>query len=345
VNLLLQPLAGIFRVGVALRHAAYRMGWLKTQRLSRPVISVGNLTVGGTGKTPLVATIAQILQHQGLKPSVLTRGYGRENEQDLIVIEPGAARPPEAREVGDEPALLARMLPEVPIVLCADRFRAGQAAEECFQVDAHILDDGFQHLALARDLDLVALDATQPISNWRLLPAGRQREPLSALRRAQIVVITRSDSADSKPLEALVMKASPKTKIFRSQTVLRGWADTWSGEPIPHSRIHGQKVAAFCGIGNPDAFFADLRRWGFDLVGKDAFPDHHIYTDGEIQRFTAAARKNGATALLTTQKDAVKFSREWTPQLPILSCEIESQIQDAEDFEKTLLSAMRKGKP
>jgi tetraacyldisaccharide 4'-kinase len=335
----------MFRVGVALRHAAYGIGWLKTQRLSRPVVSVGNLTVGGTGKTPLVATIAQILQRQGLKPSVLTRGYGRENEQYLIVIEPGAARPPEAREVGDEPALLARMLPGVPIVLCADRFRSGQAAEECFQVDAHILDDGFQHLALARDLDVVALDATQPLSNRCLLPAGRQREPLSALRRAQIVVITRCDSADSKPLEALVKKASPNTRIFRSQTVLRGWINAWSGEPIPHSRIHGQKVAAFCGIGNPDAFFADLLRWGFDLVGKDAFADHHVYTDREIQHLTAVAHKNGATALLTTQKDAVKFSREWTPQLPILSCEIESQIQDAGDFEKALLSAMRKGKP
>jgi tetraacyldisaccharide 4'-kinase len=237
------------------------------------------------------------------------------------------------------------MRPSVPIVLCADRFRGGQAAEECFQVDAHILDDGFQHLALARDLDLVALDATQPISNWRLLPAGRQREPLSALRRAQIVVITRSDSADSKPLEARVKKASPTSKIFRSQTVLRDWVDAWSGESIPHSKIHGQKVAAFCGIGNPDAFFADLLRWGFNLVGQNAFADHHVYTDGEIQQLTAAARKNGATALLTTQKDAVKFSRKWTPQLPILACEIESQIQDAGDFEKTLLSAMRKGKP
>jgi tetraacyldisaccharide 4'-kinase len=321
------------------------MGWLKTQRLSRPVISVGNLSVGGTGKTPVVASIAGILLRQGLKPSILTRGYGRENERDLIVIEPGAARPPEAREIGDEPALLARMLPSVPIVLCADRFRGGQAAEECFQVDAHILDDGFQHLALARDLDLVALDATQPISNWRLLPAGRQREPLSALRRAQIVVITRSDSADSTPLEALVRKASPKTKVFRSQTVLRDWVDAWSGESIPHSKIHGQKVAAFCGIGNPDAFFADLLRWGFNLVGQSAFADHHLYTEAEIQQLTAAARKNGATALLTTQKDAVKFSRKWTPQLPILACEIESQIQDAGDFEKTLLSAMRKGKP
>jgi tetraacyldisaccharide 4'-kinase len=342
VNPLLLPLSGLFRIGVALRHAGYNHGWFKTRRLSRPVVSVGNLTVGGTGKTPLVACVAKLLMRNGLMPSILTRGYGRKSKAELIVVEPGAGRRADAQVIGDEPALLARMLPEVPLVLCADRFRGGLAAEERFQVDAHILDDGFQHLALARNLDVVALDATQPISDWRLLPAGRQREPLSALRRAQIVVITRTDSADSKPLEELVLKISPPAKVFRSQTVLRGWADVWSGEAIPQARIHAQKVAAFCGIGNPKAFFADLRRWGFSLVAEDAFPDHHNYTDGEIQQLTAAARKNGATALLTTQKDAVKFSRDWTPELPILSCEIQAQILDAGDFERTLLTYMQK---
>jgi tetraacyldisaccharide 4'-kinase len=234
------------------------------------------------------------------------------------------------------------MFPEIPIVLCADRYLGGWEAERRFQVDAHILDDGFQHLALARDLDLVALDATQPISNWRLLPAGRQREPVSALRRAQIIVITRTDSADSKPLEELLLKVNPAARVFRSQTVLQGWMDVRSGEAIPHSKVHGQKVAAFCGIGNPDAFFADLQRWGVDLVAEDAFPDHYAYTGKEIQRLVENARKLGASALLTTQKDAVKFSLDWTTQLPILSCEIEAQILNAEEFEKIVLSFIQK---
>jgi tetraacyldisaccharide 4'-kinase len=334
----LLPFSAGFRFGVALRHAGYKRGWFKTRRLSRPVVSVGNLTVGGTGKTPLVACVANLLLRRGWKPSILTRGYGRSSKAEMLVVPPGGGRRAEAQEIGDEPALLARMLPGVPLVVCADRFRGGQTAEERFQVDAHILDDGFQHLALARDVDLLALDAMQTLSDRHLLPAGRQREPLSALRRAQIVVLTRTDSLDPQCLEELVLRVHPAAQVFRSRTELLGWTDALSGEAIPIEGIRAQKVAAFCGIGNPRAFFADVRRWGFSLVAEDAFPDHHVYTGEEIQRLVAVARKNGAAALLTTQKDAVRFSRDWTPQLPILACEIEAQILDAGDFERTLLT-------
>ena len=344
MNPLLLPLSAGFRLGVALRHAGYKHGWFKTRRLARPVVSIGNLTVGGTGKTPLVACVANILLRQGWKPSILTRGYGRSSKAEMIVLAPGAGRRANAQEIGDEPALLARVLPEVPLVMCADRFRGGQAAEERFQVDAHILDDGFQHLALARDVDLLALDATQTISDRHLLPAGRQREPLSALRRAQIVVLTRTDSADPKPLQKLVLKVHPAAQVFRSRTKLLGWTDAVSGEAISAEEIHAQKVAAFCAIGNPRAFFADLRRWGFNLAAEDAFADHHVYTGEEIQRLVENACKHGAAALLTTQKDAVKFSRDWTPQLPILACEIEARILAAEDFERTLLTYLEKAR-
>jgi tetraacyldisaccharide 4'-kinase len=171
-----------------------------------------------------------------------------------------------------------------------------------------------------------------------LLPAGRQREPFSALRRAQIVVLTRTDSADPKALEESVLKIHPAAKVFRSRTKLLGWTDASSGEAVSTEGISAQKVAAFCGIGNPRAFFADLRRWGFSLVAEDAFPDHHVYTGEEVQRLVEAARKKGAAAILTTRKDAVKFSRDWAPRLSILACEVEAQILAAEDFETTLLS-------
>jgi tetraacyldisaccharide 4'-kinase len=338
VNPFLSPFSAVFRLGVALRHVGYRRGWLKTRRLSRPVVSVGNLTMGGTGKTPIVMCVANILLRRGWKPSILTRGYGRSSMAERIVLAPEAGRRANARQNGDEPALLARRLPQVPLIVCTDRFRGGQAAEERFHVDAHILDDGFQHLALARDVDLLALDATEPISNWRLLPAGRQREPLSALRRAHIVVLTRTDSADPQPLEELVLKVHPAAKVFRSRTEVLGWTDALSGEAVSIEEIRARKVGAFCGIGNPQAFFADLRRWGFKLVAEDAFPDHHVYTGEEILRLAARARRNGAAALLTTQKDAVKFSGAWTPQLPILACEIAMRILDEGDFERTLLS-------
>jgi tetraacyldisaccharide 4'-kinase len=260
----------------------------------------------------------------------------------MIVLEPGPGRQADAREIGDEPALLARMLPDVPLVVCADRYRGGQMAEERFQVNAHILDDGFQHLRLARDLDLVALDATQTVSDRLLLPAGRQREPLAALRRAQVLVLTRTDSADPQPLEDLVRKIHPAAQVFHSRTELLGWRDARSGEAVPNGSIQAQKVAAFCGIGNPRAFFADLRRWGFNLVAEDAFPDHHVYTGGEMERLMAGARRKGAAALLTTQKDAVKFSWDRPPQLPVLACEIEAQILEAGNFERTLLAYLQK---
>jgi tetraacyldisaccharide 4'-kinase len=342
VNPLLLPFSAGFRFGVALRQAGYKHGWFKVRRLARPVVSVGNLTVGGTGKTPLVACLAKILLREGRKPSILTRGYGRRSKAEMIVVEPGTGRRADAQEVGDEPAILARMLPQVPLIICADRYRGGQAAEERFQVDAHILDDGFQYLSLARNVDLLALDATETISDWLLLPAGRQREPLSALRRAQIVVLTRTDLANSKPLEELVVKVHPAARVFRSRTELLGCTDALSGEAVSVEEIRHQKVAAFCAVGNPRAFFADLRRWGFNVISEDAFPDHHFYTGEEVQKLAATARKNGGAALLTTQKDAVKFSRDWKPQLPLWACDIETQIQDAARFERTLLTYLEK---
>ncbi len=342
MSALLRPLGAAFGLGVRVRHAAYRHGWFRTHRLNRPVVSVGNLTAGGTGKTPLVAYIAKLLLRHGWKPAILTRGYGRSSKDAMILLPPGIDRHADPREVGDEPALLARTIPEVPLVVCADRFRGGRTAETQLQVDVHILDDGFQHLALAHDVDVLVLDATQSLSDRNLLPAGRQREPLSAIRRAQIVVLTRTDSADPVPLEELTRRIHPAARIFRSQTKLRGWTDALSGENVPMESIRAQKVAAFCALGNPRAFFADLRRWGFDLVAEDAFPDHHVYTGGEIERLAAGARAHGAAALLTTQKDAVKFSPNWTTQPPILACAIETHLPDAGEFESTLLSYLEK---
>jgi tetraacyldisaccharide 4'-kinase len=344
VNPILLPLSAAFRLGVAFRHTAYRRGWFKTRCLSGRVISVGNLTVGGTGKTPLVALVAKILLRYGWKPSILTRGYARRSKTDLIVVAPAPARRVDAREVGDEAALLARSLPEVPLAVCADRFRGGRVVEERFHVDAHILDDGFQHLALARDLDLVVLDAAQELSDRFLLPAGRQREPLAALQRAQVVVITRVDSGDAKTLEDTIAKIHPGAKVFRSSMKLSGMVDARSGEAVPGEQIRAEKAAAFCAIGNPRAFFADVRRWGFNLVAEDAFPDHHVYTEQELRRLVARARKDGAAALLTTEKDAIKLPRDWRPELPILACVIEAQILGTEEFEKILLTYLERSK-
>jgi tetraacyldisaccharide 4'-kinase len=330
-------LAAGYRMGAAVRRAAYRQGWLSIGRLRRPVVSVGNLTVGGTGKTPLVAYLAGVLAKRGWKPSVLTRGYGRRNESDLIAIEPAGERTPDPREVGDEPALLARKLPQVPIVVGADRFRAGSLAEARFHVDIHILDDGFQHLALARDVDIVVLDVTQDHSRASLLPAGRLREPISALERAHIIILSRAELGDAVRVEELVRRYNPRAGIFSSTTRLRNTLNVADGRLQEAGKWRGKPAMAFCGIGNPRAFFADLRRWGFSLVEEAAFRDHHVYAGAELERLVARARRAGAAVLLTTEKDVMNFPPAWKSESSVQACVIETELRKEAEFERVLI--------
>lgn len=339
-RIFLGPLAAAFKLGVALRYAAYRRGWFKAQRLNRPVVSVGNLTVGGTGKTPLVMFIAERLLNRGWKPVILTRGYGRRGGADIISLAPALPRVADAREVGDEAALLARLLPEIPIVVCTDRYRAGRLAEERYGVDVHLLDDGFQYLALARDVDVVVVDVTQEFSDEALLPAGRLREPWSALARAHLIVLTRVELADPLPLEDRVRRINRRAKIFRSSTTLRGLVDAASGAPYPAELLQAKTVAAFCGVGNPQAFFGDLKRWGSSVAAEVAFPDHHVYNLPDLRRLAERALELGATALVTTEKDVMNFPAARKCEIPVLACAIRAEIFEADVFEEALLSAL-----
>lgn len=329
-------------MGVALRTAAYRRGWLSTRRLNRPVVSVGNLSVGGTGKTPFVAFLADLLLKRGWKPGILTRGYGRRKGAKLVAIESGASRAPDPREVGDEPALLARKLPAVPIVVCADRYRAGILAEEKFGVDVHILDDGFQHLALARDVDIVLLDATKGVSDYALLPAGRMREPLSALGRAHFVVITRTELADPKPIEGQVLQINPQARIFRCATRLLSLKHVASGELVSLSAVRDKAVHAFCGIGNPEAFFANLESWGLSIAAKRTYRDHYRYIDNDdlVGVEHAMATEGRVRAFITTEKDALKLSKVKSPVLTIFACVIELWMTEARAFGDALIERL-----
>jgi len=341
VNRILWPLAAGFRLGVALRQLAYRRGWFKTRRLGCPVVSVGNLTVGGTGKTPCVAWIAQRLLKGGWKPGILTRGYGRRSGAELVALAPGSQRAVDARLIGDEPAVLARKLPGVPIVVCADRYRGGRLTEDGFGVDVHVLDDGFQHLALARNIDVVLLDVTQDFSMDALLPAGRLREPYSALKRAHLVVLTRVDLGDPAPLEQLVGKINPQAKVFRSTMRLAKLVDIASGSELSTESVRGKVITAFCGIGNPKAFFADLRKWGFLLGAETAFPDHHVYSAAELEGLARRARQEAAGAMFTTEKDALNLPPRWESEIPVCACAIEIEMSEAEVFEEALLGRLQ----
>jgi len=342
MNRSLTPLAGLYAAGARLRRTAYQQGWLKSRRLSSPVVSVGNLTMGGSGKTPLVAEVAEVLLANGRKPAILTRGYRREPGADLIALEPAPHRNPDPRTTGDEPALLARMLPQVPMVICADRFRAGQLTETRFGADVHILDDGFQHLALARDVDLVAIDVTADVLRGAVLPAGRLREPLSALAQADVIVLTRTEIRDPAETEKRVREINPKAPIFHCAMRLHSLVREDSGRAAEPEDWPTRPVCAFCAVGNPTAFFSDLRRWGFNPVAEITFRDHHVYSREDVEHLNRAAGEKGAVAFVTTEKDVMNLPSGLEFGLPVLACTIRAEISEPEKFQQVLLAGIRR---
>jgi len=344
VRKLLAPAAGLYSLAVRLRATAYSRGWLRVRELNHPVVCVGNLTVGGSGKTPLVAAITQLLVSRGFKPGILTRGYGRQSGARLIALVPGRQHDPDPREVGDEPALLARALPGVPIVICADRYRGGRFAGQHFGVNIHLMDDGFQHFALRRDIDIVAVDVTRPFFEDTLLPAGRLREPVSGLRRAHLVVLTRVACEDTSPLEKRLLAVNSNLRIFRSQTALQGFLKVPSGKILPAETLPVGPVVAFCGIGNPQAFFDDLRRWRSNVLFTRKFPDHHHYTKNDLTGLSRDAIQSGATALVTTEKDLLNLPRNWQPGVSLFACRIEPHFTNQKEFEDCLLRLLEENR-
>ncbi|MGH9452844.1 MAG: tetraacyldisaccharide 4'-kinase [Terriglobia bacterium] len=339
---LLAPAAGLYGLAIKLRTAAYSRGLLRVRRLNQPVVCVGNLTVGGSGKTPLVAAITRILARRGFKPGILTRGYGRQGGPRLIALPPAAKREPDSRTVGDEAALLARALPQIPMVICADRHHGGRFAEEKFAVNVHVLDDGFQHLALRREVDVVALDVTQPFFEDTTLPAGRLREPISGLRRAHMVVLTRVGSQSRPSLESGLHEINAGLQVFHCRTELEGFLEAATGNLLAPEVLRGRQVYAFCGIGNPQAFFDDLRKWGLEVTSTRQFPDHHRYTRSELAAMNLDRPQSGAAALITTEKDLMNLPPDWQVDVPLLACRIEARFTEPEKFEDALLRLLEK---
>jgi tetraacyldisaccharide 4'-kinase len=302
---LLLPLSPLYRGAVAARGAAYRRGWLSRARLDAPVISVGNLTFGGTGKTPTVIALVRDLVRIGRRPAVLTRGYKRRDDRQIVVVGPEPRQGVD--EVGDEPLEMARRLPGVPIVVDADRERGGREALR-YGADVLVLDDGFQHLRLERDLDLVLIDSGDPWGGGRLPPLGRLREPLTAIRRASAVVITKVPS-DWRPvvaeIEAVVERVAPSLQVFVSRMNacrVRVPGEGWQ----PAEVLAGRRVLAFAGIGRPQGFADTLSEAGADVVDSRWFPDHHAYSAADLLDVVASAEKVEAVPV-TTAKDATKL--------------------------------------
>jgi len=330
------PLSALYEAITRTRLSLYRRGTFRTVTLERPVISVGNITTGGTGKTPLVEWVSRLLAANGKKVCILTRGYGRENANRHVLVSDGHSVFPSATEAGDEAFLLATKLQGLAAVVSdADRVSAGEGAIKHLAADCFVLDDGFQHLRLARNLDIVTVDATNPWGGGSLLPLGRLREPVGALRRADCVVLTRTDQREGvQSLVTEVETHSGARPVFLSRMKPVGLHLL---DQAIQAKPQSRRVAAFCAVGNPESFFAQLRRDGFELSLEKTFPDHHHYSQADLNRVIEEAKRAGADGLITTAKDAVKLE-PLNVNFPCYVLEIEIEIENAAELSRLILN-------
>ena len=306
-----------------------RRARVEPKHLSLPVISIGNLTMGGTGKTPLVLRLAECLAERGRNPGILTRGYGRESMEECLTLAPRSQVRTEY--TGDEAQMFIRR-GVAPVGIGTDRCRTGELLIQQFHVDTLLLDDGFQHRKIARDLDVVLIDAMDPFASG-VFPLGRLREPLKGLARANLIVITRSDASDAIPaIEREVRRWNPHAPIFRSSVEPKAWVSQATGERYPIERPPFTVAGYFCGLGNPASFRHTLETIGLDAVDCVEFADHHHYRPNELRHLSYQMRSQGADAMVTTEKDMVNLGDVQLVEglLPIYWLEIGLRIEEEE---------------
>jgi tetraacyldisaccharide 4'-kinase len=302
------PLSAIYAAVVGTRNALYNRRLLRARQLEGSVISVGNISTGGSGKTPFVILLGELLKARGIRFDVLSRGYGRKT-RGVLLVDPGGL----PRDFGDEPLLIARRL-QTPVVVGEDRYEAGRFAESRFGAQIHLLDDGFQHRALARDFDIVLV--TPDDARDRLLPAGRLREPLRALQRADAVVLAGSASAESFPLTGKLVWRVRRGIIARN---------------IP------PRPVVFCGIARPQTFLLQLRTAGVDPVAEAFFRDHHAYTEKDVRDLLQLRERSEAGGFVTTEKDAVNLGGYLDALTPLAVVPVTMELADAANAVDTVL--------
>ncbi len=291
-----------YSIVMRLRALAFKVGIFRTHLLPKPVISVGNITAGGTGKSPMVTWIARYLLKKGKRVAVLSRGYGGSAMTTGGIVSDGRRILMQAAEAGDEPVMLAETVPGLIVAVGADRYRSGLDVLRQLEPDVFILDDGFQHQRVHRDLDILLLDAESPFGNGHVLPAGLMREPRNAASRADLIVYTRCHGSN-------LMHAFPQIPFCRANhEIVAVRSLQGNNAPEPVDCLQSLKGAAFAGIADPERFFSMLRQAGLTLASVIAFPDHCRYGDGEIEEIEEALESVSADYLVTTEKDAVKLS-------------------------------------
>ncbi len=356
----MNPLSGVFGAAIALRNTLFDRGILPALVLERPVVSVGNLSSGGAGKTPFVIALGELLKQRGIPFDVLSRGYGRKTRGALVVDPAGTAS-----HFGDEPLLIARKL-GVPVVVGESRYEAGRVAEERFHTQLHILDDGFQHRSLARDFDIVLIGAGD--LEGRLLPVGRMREPVSSLRRADAIVLPEGLVIDTPTLRAKpiwrMQREIHLTPVDRANLQLEGTAlvipqvvasasreGTALAVPLTPSKSGGfspgftESAVIFCGIARPSQFFTQVRAAGIVPVAEVAFRDHHAYDERDVQRLLKMRDELGARAFLTTEKDAINLGSRVAALDPLAVAVLKVTVDRPSELVDTILARIAGRKP
>jgi tetraacyldisaccharide 4'-kinase len=308
------------------------------QRLDAKIISVGNITVGGTGKTPLVLFLTRVLRERGLHVGIISRGYRRKSS-GIVVVSDGKRILVSPQVAGDEPYLLAQKT-GAPVVVNSNRVSAGQEAIDRFGCQILIMDDGFQHRGLYRDLDIVVLDASNPWGNGRLLPAGPLREPLSAFKRADAFVFSRTDEANSLIQTIEKINQYSDKPIFHSVHQPRQWISLSGKEKVPLKVLKGKRVLAFTGIGNPGSFFKTLNKIDIIIADQIVFPDHYWYNEINWKRILKKAEDLHAEAIVTTEKDGIRFSFAPECDLSLWMLAMEIGFQDEKKFLSTVISGI-----
>ena len=317
-----------YRVAAGAHRVGYALGVRRRRWLPCPVVSIGNLTLGGTGKTPLTEWTARWYQRQGWRVAVLSRGYGGTSTGQPQVVSAGDGPITDWRTAGDEAFLLASRLPDVPVLVGRDRYASGLYACERFDAQVLVLDDGFQHHALHRDCDIVLIDASNPFGHGALLPRGTLREPLRALRRSSVVVLSRVETAGNAVpgLCGQIRQYACQQPIYRMAVSPAGLYRRDTGCSAAPSWLQQRRIVAFAGLGNPRAFVASLVQCGACVVAFLAFPDHHPYTPADWQAVCDAACREGVEALVTTEKDAVRLEASWPLPVPLYTLRINLEI-------------------
>ena len=322
----LSVLSAGYRIALATRESAYRLRLLGTGRLGCPVVSVGNVTVGGSGKTPMVEQVARCLRELGALPAVVSRGYGRDTRGIRVVADREGMRL-SPRAAGDEPVLLADHLQGIPVVVGENRFEAGQVALRECGATAIVLDDGYQHRTLRKDLEILVVNGRAPWGNRRLFPRGMLREPLSALGRADLFVVTNPPTAaDIEAATDTIRRHNTRAPILVARYQVVGVLAMPDGRELPPETLSGRRLLAFAGLGSPRGFEDTLSAAGVDVAALMEYPDHHWFAEREIEELARHAGLVGAEGLITTEKDWVRLKGLRLPEVYLSVLRVELQL-------------------